>query len=140
MNLNEVLTDKHITQRLYQKPRMTDEGGYYWFKGETVKLTFDVFGDVKNDLDNTYVDAAKFMEDKDVTVTMYDYMGRVIRDWYIERPGTTIDVLIENNEESNDFFARDISTGTYQLSITAHNTIGMSLEIVNRLSCVLEVR
>jgi site-specific recombinase XerD len=40
---------------------------------------------VKNDADNTYVNAEKFMKDKTVKVRMFDYMGRIIKEWSLYR-------------------------------------------------------
>lgn len=140
MNLSNILKEQHITQPVEHKPRFTEDGHYYWLKGETIKLTWDVDGDIKNDADNTYVDVVKFMEDKTVKVKMFDYMGQKIREWTLDRPGIKIEILIDNNDKIDDYFARDLSTGTYQFSITVCNHFGMVLELVKRSDCIVEVR
>lgn len=140
MNLADILKDSHIIQATIHKPRCTEDGHYYWMKGETIKLTWDIDGDVKNDADNTYVDAEEFMEGKSVRIKMFDYMGRKIKEWTIQNPGTTVEILIDNDEEKGDFFARDLSTGTYQISVAVYNNIGMVLELVRRTDCIVEVR
>lgn len=140
MNISNILNEKHIVQPDKNKPRCTEAGHFYWLKGETIKMTWDIDGDVKNEADNTFVNAKKFMEDKSVEVSMYDYMGRKIKEWKLERPGTTISILIENDEKKGDFFARDLLSGTYQICIIVYSHIGMVLELVKRSDCIIEVR
>lgn len=140
MNLEDILKDSHITEPISHKPRCTPDGNYYWLKGETIKLTWDVDGDVKNIADDTFIEAEKFMEDKTVRVRMFDYMGKQIKEWSLENPGTTIEIEIRNDEENGDFFARDLKTGTYQISVTVYGPLGMVLELVQRADCIVEVR
>lgn len=140
MNLSDIFKDEHITQPTSRSPRCTEDGNYYWFKGETIRMVWDIAGDVLNTANNTYIAAADFMADKTVVVRMFNYMGKEIKKWTLENPGTTIEVEIGDDEATENYFARDLSTGTYQFGVEIKSLSGMSIELVNRADCSVEVR
>lgn len=134
MNLNDILAEKHITEPKVTKPRYQEDGGIFWYKGETVKLAWDIDGDIKNTEDNTYVLASKFMENKTVVVKMFNYMGQVVKEWKLENPGTRVEILVDGD------FAKELKTGTYQIAISVYNLVGLVHELVSREDCIVEVR
>jgi hypothetical protein len=140
MNLSNILNDTHITEPEAKKPRYADNGHFYWIKGESIKLIWTIDGDVKNGEDNTYITAAEFLREKIVKVKMFNYMGNDIKEWKIEEPTTTIEILINDNPETGDLFSSNLATGTYRISVGIYDGLGLITEIVTKDDCIIEVK
>lgn len=140
MDINDIFKERHITHPPHTKPRCTKEGVQYWYKGEVIKLTWDIDGDIKNRETDQFIAADQFMADKTVKITMYNYMGKVVKEWTIENAGTRLEIYIKNDEEKGDYFARDLAVGTYQMAVSIYSKLGLVMELIKRDECVFEVR
>lgn len=130
MNLNEIFQKKQITENKNKVPRQKEDGGYFWYKGETIKLVWDIEGDcLVTDAGTgieTYISAENFMEDKEVKVKLFNNMGKKVKEWILNGVGTAISVEIDEG------LSNELPTGTYTCSVGIYSPIGMVLEVVSR--------
>lgn len=135
MKLGDIFQEQHVTERECKPPRMRDDGkGYYWYKGESIKLIWDVTGDVLNDETQETIPADEFFVGKTVKVKMFNFLGKKVHEWEIDNPTATIDVVIDEE------LAEELLTGTYTFSVTIYNNIGLVYELVSRSDNEFEIR
>lgn len=131
----EIPEEERITDRDCDPPREEDDGkGFYWYRGETVELVWDITGDVLNDETQEVIPAADFLLDKTVKVKMFNFIGRKIHEWDIQNPTTEIKIAID------DELAAELKTGTYKFTITIYNSIGMVCEVFSKSDADFEIR
>ena len=107
--------------------------GYWWYQGDTVNLEFNISGEVVVEGSQTYITAEDFLQDKQITVKLYNFRREIIAQQTY--PGnTTITFSID------DKLAKELVQGVYYTTLEVWSWDVFNKTLIKQEQCTLTIK
>ena len=107
--------------------------GYWWYYKNILNLEFNITGEVVVEGSVDYIDATDFLEDKSITVTLYNFRREIIT--VRTYPGSTT-IIFEIDKELSNILV----PGIYYCAVTVWEGEDYNQTIFHQIDCTLTVK
>lgn len=125
-------------QTISNKPYINYDGfgkqiGYFWYYGDLIDLNFDITGNIVYEDNSTYQEAAEFLKDKKLVLTLYTYNYQKLTEQIIDG---AVDATFTIDAE----LSQKMVPGIYYCSLKIIQDTTTIYTLFGPSSCVLQVR